>query len=139
MTVLLDAYALIAYLRDEPAAPMVQRLLWDGELAMSCVQLAEVVDRMERVHGVESDEIEVAVSALGIEVISADYPVGAQAGRLRARHYRPTGRTLSLADSFCAATAVLGEMTVATADPVLLAVVEAEGCQILRLPGLGKT
>lgn len=134
MTVLLDAYALIAYLRDEPAAPMVQQLLWDGQLAMSSVQLAEVVDRMERVYGIASDEIEVAVSALGIEVVVADYPVGAQAGRLRARHYGPTGRTLSLADSFCAATAVLGEMTVATADPILLAVAEAEGCQVLRLP-----
>ena len=46
MTVLLDAYALIAYLRNEPAAPVVQRLLWYGELAMSSVQLAEVIDQM---------------------------------------------------------------------------------------------
>ena len=135
MTVLLDAYALIAYLRDEPAAPIVQRLLWDGQLAMSWVQLAEVVDRMERVYGVATDEFEVAVSALGIEVVVADYPVGARAGRLRARHYGSTGRTLSLADSFCAATAVIGKMTVATADPILFTVAESEGCQILRRPG----
>ena len=134
MTVLLDAYALIAYLRDEPAAPMVQRLLWDGQLAMSSVQLAEVLDRMERVYSIPADEIEVAVSALGIEIVVADYPVGAQAGRLRARHYGPTGRTLSLADSFCAATALIGEMTVATADPILLTDADAEGCQIQRLP-----
>lgn len=134
MTVLLDAYALIAYLRDEPAAPSVQQLLWDGELAMSSVQLAEVVDRMERVYGVAADEIEVAVSALGIEILVADYPVGAEAGRLRARHYQPTGRTLSLADSFCAATALLAAHRLATADPVLLSVAEAEGCSVLRLP-----
>ena len=134
MTVLLDSYAFIAYLLDEPAAPVVQRLLWDGDLAMSAVQLAEVVDRMERVHGVPADEIEVAVSALGIDVIVADYPVGAEAGRLRARHYGPTGRTLSLADSVCAATAVLGGLSVATADPVLLEVAVAEGCSVVRLP-----
>lgn len=134
MTVLLDAYALIAYLRDEAAAPVVQQLLWAGELAMSSVQLAEVLDRMERVHGVASDEIEVVVSALGIDVLSADYPVGAEAGRLRARHYLPTGRTLSLADSFCAATAVLCGHRLATADPVLLAVAETEGCTVVRLP-----
>lgn len=134
MTVLLDSYAFIAYLLDEPAAPVVQRLLWDGDLAMSAVQLAEVVDRMERVHGVPADEIEVAVSALGIDVIVADYPVGAEAGRLRARHYGPTGRTLSLADSVCAATAVLCGLSVATADPVLLEVAVAEGCSVVRLP-----
>lgn len=137
MTVLLDAYALIAYLRDEAAAPVVQQLLWDGELAMSSVQLAEVVDRMERVYGVDADEIEVAVSALGIDVLIADYPVGAEAGRLRARHYGPTGRTLSLADSFCAATAVLHDMSVATADPVLLTVATAEGCGTVPLPAVG--
>jgi len=134
VTVLLDSYAFIAYLLDEPAAPLVQRMLWDGDLAMSAVQLAEVVDRMERVHGVPADEIEVAVSALGIDVLVADYPVGAEAGRLRARHYGPTGRTLSLADSVCAATAVLGGLSVATADPVLLEVAVAEGCSVVRLP-----
>ena len=135
MTVLLDAYALIAYLRDEPAAPAVQELLWKGELAMSAVQVAEVVDRMERNDGVPADEVEVAVSALSIEVLPADYAVGAEAGRLRARHYGPTGRTLSLADSFCTATALLHACTLATADPVLLTVATAEGCPTLPLRG----
>lgn len=101
---------------------------------MSAVQLAEVIDRMERVHGVPADEVEVAVSALSIEVLVADYPVGAEAGRIRARRYGVTGRTLSMADSFCAATAVTADLTVATADPVLLAVAEVEGCTVLRLP-----
>lgn len=137
MTVLLDAYALIAYLRDEPAAIAVQDLLWKGELAMSAVQLGEVVDRMERIDGVPADEVEVAVSALAIQVLSADYAVGAEAGRLRARHYRPTGRTLSIADAFCAATAMLHMCAVATADPVLLAVARSEGCQVVELPGSG--
>lgn len=137
MTVLLDAYALIAYLRDEPAAPEVQALLWEGELAMSAVQLGEVVDRMERVYGVPADEVEVAVSALAIAVLPVDYAVGAEAGRVRARHYGPTGRTLSTADAFCAATAMLHSCTLATADPVLLAVADAEGCTTLRLAGAG--
>ena len=134
MTVLLDAYALIAYMNQEPAAPTMRRLLWEGELTMSAVQLAEVVDRMERLHGVPADEVEVVVSALGIEIVVADHPIGAEAGRIRARRYASSGRTLSLADSFCAATAALGEFTVATADPVLLEVAEAEGCAVLRLP-----
>lgn len=134
MTVLLDAYALIAYLTGEAAAPVVRNLLWNGELTMSAVQIAEVVDRMERLHGVPADEIEIAVSALGIEVLAADYPIGVEAGRIRSRRYSSSGRPPSLADSFCAATAVLGDLTVATADPVLLEVAEAEGCKVLRLP-----
>ncbi len=137
MTVLLDSYALLAYLRDEPAAAVVQDLLWKGELVMSAVQLAEVIDRMERVYTVAADEVEVAISALGIGVLGVDYPVAAEAGRLRARHYRPTGRTLSLADAFCAAAAMAGAHALATADPVLLAVAEAEGCTVLRLPAAG--
>lgn len=137
MTALLDAYALIAYLRDEPAAPMVQQLLWRGELAMSAVQVAEVVDRMERVFGIAADEVEVVISAVGIEVLPADYAVGAEAGRLRARHYGTSGRTLSLADAFCAATALLGDATLVTADPVLLSVAQAEGCRVMELPGSG--
>ncbi|HNJ96819.1 MAG TPA: PIN domain-containing protein [Ilumatobacteraceae bacterium] len=137
MTVLLDAFALIAYLRDEPAAPTVQELLWKGELAMSAVQVAEVVDRMERIDGVPADEIEVAVSALAIEVIPVDYAVAVEAGRLRARHYGPTGRTLSLADAFCAATALNNACSVATADPVLIAVVRAEGLPAVELSASG--
>jgi len=134
VTVLLDAYALIAYMNDEPAAPVVRSLLWKNDVAMSAVQVAEVIDRMERLHGVPADEVELVVSALGIEILVADYPVGAEAGRIRARRYVSSGRTLSLADSLCAATAVLGELIVATADPVLLDVSEAEGCAVLRLP-----
>ncbi len=38
----LDSYALIAYLRDEPAAEEVERLLGEGA-AMSALAVAEVV------------------------------------------------------------------------------------------------
>lgn len=135
MTVLLDADAFIAYLKGEAAASAVSSFLWAGDSALSAVQLAEVIDRMERVQGVAADEVEVAVSALGIDVLAVDYPVGVEAGRIRARHYLPTGRTLSLAECVCIATAVLGGHTVATADPVLLTVAKAEGCAVAELPG----
>lgn len=137
MTALLDAYALIAYLRGEAAADAVSTLLWQGDTAITAVQLAEVVDRMERVYGVSADEIEVAISALGIAVLAVDYPTGVEAGRVRARHYLPTGRTLSLADCVCVAAAVLDRHTVVTADPVLLRVAEAEGCTMVELPASG--
>ena len=137
MTVLLDAFALIAYFRDEPAAAHVQRVLWNGELAMSAIQVAEVVDRMERVHGVSADDIEVAISALGIFVHPVDHVLGAEAGRIRSRHYLGTGRSLSLADSICVATAAALRAVIATADPVLIAVATAESLEVLTLPASG--
>lgn len=137
MSVLLDAFGFIAYLRDEPAAAIVQRLLWDESVSMTSVQLAEVVDRMTRVYGAEPDEIEVIVSALGIHVEPIDQARGALAGALRARHYLPTGRSLSLADAICVATAIETTLPVATADPVLLDVLRREGGIPRELPASG--
>lgn len=134
MTVVLDAFAFIAYLLDEPAAPIVQQLLWEERVSMTSVQSAEVIDRMHRVHGADPDEVEVALSALGVEVISVDRAIGSEAGRLRARHYGSTGRTLSMADAVCAAAVLDIGARLVTADPVLIDVVLAEGGVVLRLP-----
>jgi PIN domain nuclease of toxin-antitoxin system len=52
LTVLLDAFALIALLRDEPAADEVETILRRGEAAMSAVNLAEALDVLQRVDGI---------------------------------------------------------------------------------------
>lgn len=137
MSVLLDAFALIAYLGDEPAAPEVQRMLWEDSPAMSSVQVAEVVDRMIRVYGADADEIEILPSALGIEIVAFEAGMGLTAGLLRSRYYLETGRSLSLADCACAATALHTGYAVATADPILAEVLTAEGAQVRRLPATG--
>jgi PIN domain nuclease of toxin-antitoxin system len=137
VSVLLDSFALIAYLRDEPAAAAVQQRMWAGDVSMSAVQLAEVADRMVRVYGAEDDEVEVIVSALEIAIVPVDQSIGARAGALRARHYGATGRTLSLADAVCIATALDTGRTVLTADPVLLEVLAAEHGSAEQLPGTG--
>ena len=138
MMVLLDAFALIAYFRDEPAATQVQRLLWEAQPAIAATQIAEVVDRLIRVYGIDGEEAEVACSGLGLEPIGLTPEVAIAAGVLRAKHYGPTGRTLSLADAICAATAVHLHASVATADPVLITVVTAEGGSVIELPGSGQ-
>jgi PIN domain nuclease of toxin-antitoxin system len=60
----LDSYALIAYLRDEPAAEEVERLLREGA-AMSAVAVAEVVDHLARLRGRRIDEVEVQLRRSG--------------------------------------------------------------------------
>jgi PIN domain nuclease of toxin-antitoxin system len=138
MKVLLDAFALIAYFRDEPAASQVQRLLWEAQPAIAATQITEVIDRLIRVYATDSEEAEVAFSGLGLELIALAPEVAIAAGLLRAKHYGPTGRTLSLADAICAATALNLHASVATADPVLITVVTAEGGSVIELPGSGQ-
>ncbi len=133
-TVLLDAFALLAYFLDEPAAPIVQQMLWDDHPALTAIQLAEVIDRLVRVYGVDVEEAEIACGALGIVVLPVDRAVGISAGLLRARHYRSTGRTLSMADAVCAAVAIANGLPVVTADPVLIEVVGAESGRVQELP-----
>jgi hypothetical protein len=45
---ILDAYAVIDYLRGEPAAPQVRTLLESGEGVLTAIGLAEVLDHLVR-------------------------------------------------------------------------------------------
>jgi PIN domain nuclease of toxin-antitoxin system len=45
---ILDAYAVIAYLRGEPAAEQVRSLLSVGDAQLTAVGLVEVVDHLPR-------------------------------------------------------------------------------------------
>jgi PIN domain nuclease of toxin-antitoxin system len=135
VTVLLDAFAVLAYFTGEPAGATVRQLLRDGPTAISSAQIVETVDRLVRVHGVDTEEAELACSGIGIELLPLTPEVAIYAGLLRAKHYGPTGRTLSFADSICAATALDRGDAVATADPILIQVIRAEGGTVVELPG----
>ncbi len=65
MTVVLDASALIAALRDEPGRERVDGLI--GEAVMTTVNLAEVVGHFTR-SGMASSDIAAALAALGVTV-----------------------------------------------------------------------
>lgn len=67
--VLLDAYALIAHLRDEPAAGEVSKLLRRRACEISAVNLAEVLDQLLRVSRVSPARLEAALAPLLGEVI----------------------------------------------------------------------
>ncbi len=65
VTVVLDASALIAALRDEPGRERVDGLI--GEAVMTTVNLAEVVGHFTR-SGMASSDIAAALAALGVTV-----------------------------------------------------------------------
>jgi PIN domain nuclease of toxin-antitoxin system len=83
----LDAYAVIAYLRGEPCAGEVSDLL-RGPAIVTSVNAAEVCDQMVRVFGADADGMEADLALLchaGLTVQAVTHELGMQAGRIRAR------------------------------------------------------
>jgi PIN domain nuclease of toxin-antitoxin system len=115
----LDAYAVIAYLRAEPAASQVRRLLGTGAAVLTAVGVAEVLDHLVRVVGAHEEDATLDLAELGLlEGTLVDSAIGAAAGRLRARYYdRSKAEPL------------------ATSDPHLLDLCHAEGIATVVLPG----
>ena len=135
MSILLDAFALIALLADEPAADEVEALLRGGEAAMTAVNLAEALDVLQRVQGISFERLQTLTTPLvgeRIKLLPIDEPIARRAADIRARRYQRTSAPLSLAD--CILLAATGESDrLATADGPLIRVAEAEKVQVRAL------
>ena len=138
----LDAYALIALVRDEAAAEEVEALLRGGDCRVSAVNLAEVVDVSTRVHALPLQDVRDVVEPLFIEDLQLESPKAPHSwkvGELRRRYYRRRERPLSLADCFLLAHTQLDEDAVATSDPAVAAAAREEGIALVALPdGAGR-
>lgn len=134
MTVL-DAYAVLAFLKGERAAAEVQPLLAVGDAALTSVGVAEVLDHLVRVVGADEEDAALDLAQLGLlDGLSVDAVTGFAAGRVRARYYHRTRCAISLADSVAAEVARSGSRPLASADPHLLDVCHAEGIEVVVLP-----
>lgn len=134
--ILLDAYAVVAYLRDERAAEAVAELL-AGPTMLVAVNAAEVLDQLVRVYGQDPDDVHADLAMLahtGMELADVSAEVGVLAGRLRARRYHRERMAVSLADCVAAAAALSTHYPLATADPPLASLVRAEGGRVHPLP-----
>ena len=115
-TKVLDAYAVLAFLYDEPGAEIIQNLLSDaGEdkinLAMCTVNLGEVWYWVSRRASPEAaDRFVQELQAMGVEIVDADWEVTHQAAVFKARG------NISYADTFAAALAKLRGCPVVTGD-----------------------
>lgn len=135
MTVL-DAYAVIAFLRAEPAASEVRPLLDSGDAHLTAIGVAEVLDHLVRVAGAEEEDAALDLAQLRlIDGIAVDSALGLASGRLRARHYRRSRCAVSMADCVAAEAARRTGQAVATSDPHLLAVCHSEGIAMIVLSG----
>jgi len=134
--VILDAYAVVAFLRNEPAAEEVQALLVGNRGAsVTVVGVAEVLDRLIRLGGIDEEEAALDLAQLSLaDPEPLGVSVAAAAGLLRARRYHRTRCAVSLADCIAAEVARSNGTAVVTSDPHLLDVCAAEGIAVEVLP-----
>jgi predicted nucleic acid-binding protein len=134
MSTVLDAFAVLALLRGEPAAEVVSVLIETGDASLTPLGVAEVVDHLVRIVGVGEDDAVLDLAQLGLadpQPLTAT--IASRAGLLRARHYHRTARSVSLADCVAAETARAFAAPVATSDPHLLELCRDEGIGLLAL------
>jgi PIN domain nuclease of toxin-antitoxin system len=135
MRTVLDAYAVIAFVLDEPAAGEVERLLRGGDAAITSVNFAEVLDRLIRGRQMPREAVESTLAAVleaRVERIDVDFRLASAAALLRVTHYHRTQRPLSLGDCICLAAPRRGDR-VATSDRPMLEAAETEGIATVPL------
>lgn len=123
-TVVLDASALLALLREERGAATVAGHL-DGALITS-VNLAEVVGHYAKL-GADRADVQSMLSPLPIVVVPVDEEIAFEAGMMR-----PTGEAagLSLGDRICLSLAKQRSMQAVTADKAWKAISKELGVQV---------
>jgi PIN domain nuclease of toxin-antitoxin system len=132
----LDAYAVIAYLRAEPAAGEVRRLLDGGGVALTAVGVAEVIDHLVRLAGVHEEDAALDLAQLGLlDGVIVDSDLALAAGRLRTRRYHRTRCAVSMSDCLAAEAARGAPTDLVTSDPHLLDLCHLEGIQFTILTG----
>lgn len=113
----LDSFALLAYLQDEPVASRIEKLLDNADkekcrLFLSIINLGELLYITERRGGVAKAQDALAlIRQLPTEVVPADEQIVFAAAHIKANH------TLSYADAFVVAIAMQENASILTGDP----------------------
>ena len=113
----LDTFAWLAYLQDEPAAARVEQVLEQAAkekhpVFVSIINLGEVLTIIERRGGVSKAQAALAlIRQLPIEILPADEPAVFAAAHIKANH------ALSYADAFTVAAAIRQNAQLLTGDP----------------------
>jgi ribonuclease VapC len=116
-TYLLDSFALLAYLNDEPGGERVQEVLSLGKshkcrLVMSLINLGEVLYITERTRGLPAAQtVQALIESLPLELLEASRDLILDAAHIKASH------ALSYADAFGVACAIRENAIILTGDP----------------------
>lgn len=137
--ILLDAYALIAFLVGGPATADVRAILREGGAAIATANLAEALDVSSRVYDLPIAQALEPLEPLftgALAEIPLDGPRARRAATIRSSHYRRRDRPISLGDSILLASGSPGDR-IATADRHVLEIAALEGLEPVRLPAQG--
>lgn len=138
----LDSFALLAWLQDEPGADTVQTLLERAkhkriQIYVSWINIAEVYYVAKRRSTeadprLAADKVIEVIEKLPIQIESISKTEAVAAGRLKADH------AISLADAFAAALAKTYHAQVVTGDPEFESLDRKKEVPILWLPTKSK-
>ena len=118
----LDSYAFLAYLQDEPAGSRIEKLLDNARkgkcrLLLSLINLGEILYIIERRGGIAKAQDALALMhQLPVEIRLVDEQTVFAAAHIKANH------AISYADAFVVATALQENAAVVTADSEFQAV-----------------
>lgn len=130
----LDSFALLAYLQDEPVASRIEKILENASkekcrLFLSIINVGELLYITERRGGVAKAQDALALlRQLPIAVVPADEQVVFAAAHIKANY------TLSYADAFVAAVALQENATILTGDPEFQNVGDLVSVEWLQTP-----
>jgi predicted nucleic acid-binding protein len=120
----LDSYALMAYLGDEPGRARLEKVLEEAKdgrckFLLCMINFGEVLYMTERHRGlVKAQKVQALIESLPIDLVDASRNLVLDAAHIKANH------TLSYADAFVVALAQREGGVVLTGDPEFQAVEE---------------
>lgn len=114
VAIVLDSWALLALLNDEPVADRVEQA-WVREKPLMCsINLGEVLYALIRTHGEDPARRAIKKARAELSVLDPDWSLVVEAARIKA------GGGLSYADCFALATARQTDAQLWTGDPELI-------------------
>ena len=125
--VILDSWALLAYLKDEPAAGRIESEWIGSEAAISSINLGEVLYIHIRATGETSARADVETIRRRLNVVEPDWSLVMAAAAIKANG------GLSYADAFCVATALHLNAPLWTGDPEIIDQAAQHSCEVVDL------
>lgn len=125
--VVLDSWALLAYLKDEPAAERIEEEWLSSPPAICAINLGEVLYLLMRDRGEKAASEQIAAIRRNSTAIEVDLELIVAAARLKA------AGGLAYADAFCIATAQRLGASVWTGDPEIIDRADRLPCAVVDL------
>lgn len=125
--VVLDSWAVLAYLKDEPAASRIEAEWLSQPPAISSINLGETLYMRIRERGEKAAAADISTIRRNSTVIDPDWALVASAAQIKA------AGGMSYADAFCVATAARMDAPLWTGDPEIIDRAKRLPCRVVDL------